>query len=205
MLKRKKGIIFVISAPSGTGKTTICKKLVSEYSDIYISVSTTSRPPRKGEREGRDYFFVTEDKFKDKIRQGKFAEWTKVLGNYYGTEHNSLKRNLERREDVILSIDVKGGRAIKKYYPESVLIFLLPPSLEELKERLKKRGSETSSQLKERLKLAERELKEVKNYNYIVVNSNLEQALRDLRSIIISERCKIHRYDVKEIVNDIKR
>lgn len=205
MIPREKGIIFVVSAPSGTGKTTICNKLVTECSNVSVSISSTSRPPREGEKQGIDYFFITETEFKNGIKQGKFAEWARVLGNYYGTERETLKKNIDGGKDVILSIDVKGAKAIKKCYPDSVLIFLLPPSFDELKYRLKKRGSETPSQLEGRLKLAKRELQEIDNYDYIVINTTLEQALNELKCIISSERCKVHRYNAKQIISSIEK
>jgi len=203
--KDKKGIIFVISAPSGTGKTTMCEKLVEECPEIYLSISTTTRAPRKGEKEGEDYFFITKDKFRKETEQNAFVEWTQVLGNYYGTEFRILKKNLDKGEDVLLSLDVEGGKAIKESYPDSVLIFLLPPSFAELKNRLRKRRSETSSELQGRLKLAETELKLVGKYDYIVTNNSIRKAVDELKCIVISERCKTSRYNLEKIIQNLMK
>jgi len=205
MLERRKGIIFVVSAPSGTGKTTVCEKLIKECPGVYLSVSTTSRQPRKTEKHKKDYFFVTGDEFKDRIKQGKFVEWTKVLDKHYGTEHSMLKRSINKAEDVILSIDVEGARAIKKCYPDSVLFFLVPPSLSELKKRLQKRGSEDAIQLNKRLTLAKKELNQIGNYDYVIVNSQIKKAVYDLKCAIISERNRITRYNPQEIIRNIKK
>lgn len=204
-LELNKGIIFVASGPSGVGKTTVCNRLVEKYSDVTHSISTTSRSPRKGEINGKDYIFVEEEEFREKIREGKFAEWAKVLENYYGTEYESLDKGLKAGKDIILSIDVQGAANIKKYYPESVLIFLLPPSMEELVKRLENRGSEHEKQIRERLNLANEEIKELGNYDYMVINEKVNVAVDNIRWIINAERSTVRRYDVQEVIKNIKR
>ena len=189
-----KGIIFVISAPSGTGKTTLCKMLAAEFTDLKLSVSYTTRAIRPGETDGKSYNFVSNEVFEHMIANNEFIEWANVFGNKYGTPVESVlhKPNF----DTLLEIDVQGAEKIRKYYDEIhklfslVRIFIKPPSEEALIERLKKRGEIKEEELKRRLEAANYEIEKSRFYNYTVTNNILEKAYSKLRSIIIAERCK---------------
>jgi guanylate kinase len=185
-----KGLIFVLSAPSGAGKTTLCNKLLSSELGLVRSVSLTTRLPRKGERDGEDYFFVSKEDFQERRKKGELLEWTTVLGKLYGTPRRFVEKSIDRGIDILLSIDVRGALQVKRLYPQGIFIFILPPSLKTLETRLKKRSTEKNSQIAKRIGLAKRELSFVEHYDYVVVNDNLEEALVKLRSIIIAERRK---------------
>lgn len=205
LLKLEKGIIFVVSGPSGVGKTTVCSKLVQECVNVTHSISTTTRKPRDGEEDGKEYKFIDKEKFREKIKRSEFAEWAKVLDNYYGTEYQLLEENIKKGKDIILSIDVQGAASIKKYYPESVLIFLLPPSMKELAVRLGERGSENEKEVKKRLELANKEIEELGNYDYVLVNEKIDTAVDNIRSIITAERYVLNRYEVSKIIKEVKQ
>ncbi len=205
MYNMTKGIIFVISAPSGTGKTTICDSIIKKFSGVNLSISTTSRFPRENEEDNKDYHFISKDEFENRISMKKFVEWTTVLGNYYGTEYDELDKYLKRKEDVVLNINIDGGKAIKQNYPDSVLIFILPPSLKELQERLKKRGTETSKQLNQRLNMAKHEFEMIAEYDYLLVNENIEKTVEIIDNIIKAEKYKAHRYDINKIITKFKQ
>ena len=184
--KQMTGRIFVISAPSGCGKTTLLKKLLRDE-DLKLghSISMTSRPPREDEKEGVDYYFVSDEAFKEKIKRDEFLEWEENFGNYYGTPREFVERALGRGEKVLLSIDVKGATSIRKAFPnESTLIFILPPSLEELEERLKKRKTDESYVISKRLKIAKEEIAYKDRYDYSIVNDSLANAYDKLKNII---------------------
>lgn len=187
-----KGSLIVVSAPSGAGKTTLCNAIVKDFDRIAFSVSYTTRKPREGEIEGVDYYFIDEKRFKEMIQREEFAEWAMVHGNLYGTAKKTLNDLMERNIDVLLDIDVQGAKQIKALYPEAVLVFIMPPSFEELRERLFKRGAEN---LDLRLRRAFEEMREYFFYDYVIINDNLEKAIGDLKSIIISERLRSKRFD----------
>lgn len=187
-----KGSLIVVSAPSGAGKTTLCNAIVKDFDRIAFSVSYTTRKPREGEIEGIDYYFIDEKRFREMIQREEFAEWAVVHGNLYGTAKKTLNDLIERNIDVLLDIDVQGAKQIKALYPEAVLVFIMPPSFEELRERLFKRGAEN---LDLRLKKALEEIREYSFYDYVIINDNLEKAIGDLKSIIISERLRSKRFD----------
>jgi len=183
-----KGLLVVISSPTAVGKTTVCKELVRRgKGTIVSSISATSRLPRKGEREGVDYFFVGR-KFPELIKKNYFLEWEQVHESYYGTPKKYVEEQVAKNKAIILTIDVKGGSTIRKKYKNSVLIFLLPPSLDVMKKRLEKRGSETITQIKVRLATAVKELKYLKKYDYLVVNDRLDETVKTIESIIQAER-----------------
>ena len=190
-MQKYKGHLFVISGPSGVGKGTLRDKLFQSIPDLYYSVSVTSRKPRKNEEEGKDYFFVDEDKFKKYIKEDKFAEWALVHGDYKGTLLTTIDQNLKQGKDLVLEIDVQGAIQLKNKFPEGIFIFVAPPSWEKLENRLRGRKTEGEDELKKRLKNAHYELKQIKYYNYLIINNHFEKALEELRAIIISERCKI--------------
>jgi len=180
----KKGKIIVISAPSGTGKTTICKELLKRIKNLKYSISTTTRPKRKDEIDGRDYFFVTEEEFKKLIKNHFFVEWQKVHNYYYGTSREFIEKTLNSGYNCLLDIDVKGGLKLKKEYPDGVFIFLAPPNWEELEKRLKKRGTESEKDLKVRLRNAKKEMRYKKHYNHIVINEKLDDTVNKIVEII---------------------
>ena len=182
------GLIFVTASPSAGGKTTINRRLIKTDPGLALSISFTSRSPRKGEREGHDYYFVSESEFKKKIREGDFVEYARVHGSYYGTSISKLSELMESGFDVLLEIDVQGARQIKEKYPESCLIFILPPNFEVLSKRLQARQTETGVEIEVRLRDAKKELEEVSNYDYIVVNDDLEDAVNDMKMIIGARR-----------------
>ena len=195
MNMRKKETLVVISSPSGGGKTTICQRILNKHKDYIRSVSATTRKRRKGERHGKDYLFLTEEEFKKRIKKREFVEWAWVHGNRYGTLKKFVTKTKKGRKVVLFVLDVQGGMALKKKYPQSVLIFLLPPSMEELKRRLTKRGTERTQEMKKRLKTALKEMNFWSKYDYVVINKNLSQTVKSVEKIIDSERLKSIRFD----------
>ncbi len=190
----KKGRVFIFSAPSGCGKTTILREVQRVVDDIRFSVSSTTRKPRPGETHGIDYFFMTDDEFLERVNRSEFLEWACVHGHYYGTERKNVELWQEKGIDVILDIDVQGARQVKCLMPESVSIFILPPSLEELEKRLKGRGTESVEDIKRRLNNARYEISQAYWYDFSVVNDNLDTAVNNVVSIINAYRCKTVRY-----------
>lgn len=200
----KKGIIFVISAPSGTGKTTLCEKLLKLLPDLKLSISHTTRKPRNGERNGIDYYFIDKETFKKMIDTDEFVEWAEVYGNFYGTSKKAINSLISNGYDILLDIDTKGAKNIKKLYPDSVLIFILPPSLDELERRLINRN-EDKNVIKLRLSKASQEISQYKFYDYVVINDNIEQASSNLLCIIHAERLKTKRIDNSKIDEIFKK
>jgi guanylate kinase len=186
------GILFVVSAPSGAGKTTLVRKVIEQLPGVTLSVSCTTRVPRPEEQEGIDYFFITRDAFNAMEREGKFIEWAHVHGDLYGTPRANMAK-LQHGEDLVLEIDTQGAREIRKELNDGVLIFIRPPSLEVLQERLQTRGGDSEEAMQARLHNAQKELDQMAWYDYIVVNDDIEEATRQLASIIIAERCKAAR------------
>lgn len=187
-----KGLLVVLSGPSGAGKGTICKALLKK-NRFWLSVSATTRSPRVGEIPNESYFFITKEEFKDRIDHKDFLEYAEVYGNFYGTPKSSVLEKLESGEDVILEIDIQGALNVKEIYPEGVFIFILPPSMEELKKRIIGRGSETSESLMTRFTTAYKELNYVSKYNYAVVNDEVDLAVKKIQSILTAERCRVDR------------
>ncbi len=176
-----------ISAPSGGGKTTIIKKLFAKHHNCILSISATTRAPRKGERHGIDYYFISENEFEEMIKNDLFLEYEKVHDNYYGTPKSELEK-LKRGEVVLFfDVDVKGALNIKKTFPETLLLFIAPPSIEELRNRLKKRKTDSAAVIEKRLARAEMELKEAEKFDYIVINDHLNKAVAEIESIIFYE------------------
>ena len=188
-----KGQLFVISAPSGTGKSTVLGEVRARLTGLGYSVSHTTRRPRPGEQEGRDYFFVDKETFKRMAEEGSFVEWARVYGDYYGTSFFSLEGQLDSGVDVLLDLDVQGARSIKEHFKESVLIFLVPPSLEVLEDRLRNRGTDGQEVIETRLKKARKEIAEFNRYDYVIINDELEQAVEEVQAIILSERSRTGR------------
>jgi len=190
-----KGLLFIISGPSGVGKGTIRKEISKIFPELKYSISANTRLPRPDEREGVDYYFISREKFESMIRENKFAEWAVVHGEYKGTPLDFLIQQRKIGNDVILEIDVQGAQQIKEKFPEGIFIFIAPPSWEDLVERLKKRGTETEDNLKKRLNDAFEEIVQIENYDYIVINDQLEKAVKKVESIIIAERCRVANFN----------
>ncbi len=192
---KRKGLLYIVSAPSGAGKTTLCKRLTEVVSGIKHSVSYTTRLPRRGEKNNVHYSFISELRFKRMIERGEFAEWAVVHGNLYGTSIKRLEKINREGYDIILDIDTHGAMQIRRKYRDSIGIFILPPSMSALKERLSRRMSESDDEIKRRLDRAKDEIADYKHYDYIVINDDFKQALRELESIIISTRLATSRFD----------
>lgn len=196
----KKGIIFVISAPSGAGKTTLCERLLKSLPDLRMSISHTTRKPRNGEKHGIDYYFVDRKTFETMISNEEFVEWAEVYGNLYGTSKKAINDIMNKECDILLDIDTQGARNIKRLYPESVLIFILPPSLKELERRLLSRDKNDST-VKKRLDKASEEIKQFLFYDYVVINDDIEKAVNELHCVICAERLKTSRIKQESIKN----
>lgn len=195
MKREQRGSIFIVSAPSGAGKTTLCQKLTSVLSGIRHSVSHTTRPPRRGEVNDRDYTFVDEKKFQRMIDEGEFLEWAKVHGNFYGTSMRRLEEMRNEGIDVILDIDTQGARQIRNCCDSGVYIFIMPPSMDALRDRLNKRMSNSYEEIEMRVRRAVEEIREYKDYDYVIVNDDFEKALMEIKAIVIAERVRTYRLD----------
>ncbi len=182
------GLLFIVSAPSGAGKTTLCQALRRHYPDLRYSVSHTTRPPRPGEEDGVAYCFLTPDQFKDGIQKGAWAEWAEVHGHYYGTAAAFLKSGLASGHGILLDIDVQGTRQILKRFPDCVTIFIMPPSLAVLKERLVSRGTDSATVISRRLKNAEKEIAQREIYRHVIVNDQLGRATAELINLFARYR-----------------
>ncbi|MBQ2009285.1 MAG: guanylate kinase [Selenomonadaceae bacterium] len=191
----RKGLLILISGPSGTGKGTVCDLLRKNHPEISYSISATTRQPRPGEQDGVNYYFYDKEKFRQMIDAGELLEWAEVYGNYYGTPKQKVLDRLNAGEDILLEIDTQGALNVMKAVPEGLFIFLLPPSLEELANRLKGRGTETEESLQRRLGAAVDEIKIAHNYRYVVVNDKVEAAEKAIAGIIEAEH---HRTDLNE-------
>ena len=182
----KKGKFIVISGPSGVGKGTICNKLMNEI-DAWYSVSTTTREARVGEVDGVNYFFITKEEFEEKIKNNEFLEYNIYNGNYYGTSKEKVMEKINQGINVFSEIDVNGGHNIKKIFPDALLIYIAPPSMEELEKRLIGRGTDSIEKINERLEIAKKELKEIDFYDYVIVNDDLDKATKEVKEIILKE------------------
>jgi len=187
------GNVFVLSAPSGTGKSTLARQLVKQTEDLNFSVSFTTRKPRPGEMDGRDYFFVDDATFDAMVAADGFVEWVKVYDRRYGTGKAWIQERLASGVDILLDIESQGARKVHQAIPDAVMVFLLPPSSQELSSRLRGRGDESEEQVRIRLDYARHELSQFDGYDYLVVNDTVEQAYRRLESIIIATRCRRER------------
>ncbi|OHE60115.1 MAG: guanylate kinase [Thermodesulfovibrio sp. RBG_19FT_COMBO_42_12] len=186
--RKNRGSLFIVSAPSGSGKTTLCKKLVSSLPNLKFSVSYTTRHPRPGEVNNRDYTFITRNEFMSMVDKKEFIEWAEIHGEFYGTSKKMLEELIGSGIDVILDIDTQGAMQLKKKYGEGTYIFVLPPSIEVLRERLEKRMTDLKEEIEKRLKMASVEIKSYYTYDYVIINDTFEDALKELESIIISHR-----------------
>ena len=189
---RQKGLLIVISGPSGCGKGTICKELRARHPEIKVSVSTTTREIRAGEVEGRDYRYISKEEFERQVQEGEFLEYARIYsGNYYGTPKKYVKETLMAGDDLILEIDIQGALQVKEKFEEGVFIFLVPPSMEELHRRLVQRGRETPELIMERFKSAYEEMNFINRYNYVVTNDKVDEAIKKIEAIIAAEKCRV--------------
>lgn len=188
---QRKGILYVISAPSGAGKSTLCRELLDIFPELRHSVSFTTRKPRIGEIEGKDYFFISREDFMQMVDDGGFAEWAEVHGNFYGTAIKTLRECCESGVDLILDIDCQGAAQLKKKQVDGVNIFILPPSFRELRRRLEGRNTDPPDVIARRIENAVAEIRESKWYDYVVVNDVFSRAVEDLKSIVEAERCRV--------------
>ncbi len=198
----RRGILFIISAPSGTGKTTLCKQLTANIPGLWHSISYTTRSPRAGEEHGREYFFTDEPTFQSMIDRHEFVEWARVYGHLYGTPRKTLADKIDQGIDVLLEIDVQGALQVKKKFDDAVSIFILPPSMTVLRQRLQSRASDTTEEIQRRLQKVKEEVWSYREYAYIVRNDDLTRSLRDLENIFLGERLKTKRLDMTWIENN---
>ena len=203
MIKHKqKGEFIIISGTTCAGKGTVIEKLLAKDKNLALSISYTSRAKRDGEVDGVDYHFISHDEFEKRIQKGEFLEYAKVrYGEYFGTAKKDVQKLLETGKDVILEIDVQGAQQIKEMFPETILIFIMAPSMNEVKRRIKARGKETKEQILDRFITAYREINEIPKYNYVVVNDNLEDAVKKVEAILISEKCRVDRIEEIDVEN----
>lgn len=186
----KQGLFLVVSAPSGAGKSSICQKLLYLCPKLDFSVSYTSRLPRPGEIDGRDYHFVSRENFQKRAKSGEFVEWVENFGHLYGTSRRIMEKSQKQGGDLLLDVEPRGAKKIKKIFKKAVFVFVLPPTRADLMKRLKKRGHETKGAIRARLAQAESELKEIFWYDYIIFNKELDEAVQQLRSVYIAEKCR---------------
>lgn len=190
---QKSGLLIVISGPSGVGKGTVCTLLRKKMPQLVYSVSVTTRAPRQGEQDGVNYFFTTVSEFEKMIQEGKLIEWAQYVGNYYGTPREFVEQTLEEGKDVLLEIDVQGALQVKKVFPEAIFIFLLPPTMDDLRKRIEGRGTESPKVLDQRLQAATKEYEFLDRYDYVVINDEIEQACHRIQSIILAEHSRAER------------
>jgi guanylate kinase len=198
-------MVYVISGPSGCGKSSLIERSLALLVDVRFSVSHTTRKKRRGEVEGKDYYFIDEDKFRNMVRRDAFIEWAVVHGAYYGTSRKELKKGASR--DVVLDIDVQGARQVKDRVEGAVFIFVLPPSLDVLKERLQSRGQDSQAAIAERLRTARREVREYSRFDHVIINDRLDAAAEELASIVICHRTRraAREKDIRPILASFRR
>lgn len=205
---KKRGLLIVVSGPSGAGKDSVCNLVKESNSNLWISVSCTSRNIRNGEVDGVNYYYLTKDEFEKKIKNHDFLEYAIYNDNFYGTPIDKIEEKLNNGFDVVLVIEVEGALKVKKLYEDAIFIFILPPSMEELKNRLVKRGTESPDKILKRFKTAYKEINEISKYNYVIVNDDLSEAAKKMESIIISERSRVDRIEdtlvsnIEEVIHE---
>lgn len=205
ILSPTRGMLIVLSGPSGVGKNTLVKKGLEVLDNITYSISATTRKPREGERDGIDYFFISEREFKERIARNEFLEWAEVYGNFYGTPRAYIESMLEKGVDVILDIDIQGAASIRRNCTDGVFIFIVPPSSTELMNRLRRRGTESEAAILSRISNVSAELKAIPEYDYILVNTDIEETTERLKSIVIAERCKVKRVGLSKFFREFEK
>jgi guanylate kinase len=198
-MESTKGNLFIITAASGAGKTSLVKALVSDNPNIKVSISFTTRNPRVGERDGKDYFFLDETDFKKMVENNEFLEMAKCHGSLYGTSKLTVKETLDKGEDIILEIDYQGAFNVKKLFPESISIFIIPPSIKALEDRLHKRGQDSEKDIKLRVAAARNEMSHLGKFDYVTINNKFEKALFELKTIINFNQILNHKYLIDEL------
>ena len=205
---KHKGLLVVISGFSGAGKGTLMKKLLEEYQQYALSISMTTRAPREGEVNGREYFFATREQFEDKIKQGGFVEHAQYCGNYYGTPKDYVEQQLEAGKDVILEIEIQGAMKVKEQFADAILLFVMPPSISELHKRLVGRGTETEEVIMQRLQRAKEEAVGIEDYDYIIINDDLDTCVKELNELLEKTHEEIqaqyHPNNYKELIENIR-
>ena len=199
--EQTKGSLVVISGPSGAGKDTVVEKYIKKYKSAWLSVSCTSRDMRPGDKEGESYYFISREEFEKKIKAGDFLEYALYNDNYYGTPKEHIEEHLNNGEDVILVIEVQGALKVKELIPEAICIFIMPPSMKELRKRLVGRKTESKDKILKRFKTAYQEINEVANYNYVVTNDIVDNAVEKVRAILLSEKCRVDRIEAVYLDN----
>lgn len=198
------GILVVLSGPSGVGKNTLVKKGLEKIDRVTYSISATTRQPRNGEKDGVDYFFMSKEEFQERIQQDEFLEWAEVYGNFYGTPRGYVESMLKSGIDVLLDIDIQGAASIRKKVPNAISVFLLPPSADELMNRLIGRGTDSKSVILNRMSHVLDEIKSIPHYDYVIVNADITEAIEQLKAIIIAERCRVGRTNFSELFNEFE-
>ena len=199
---RRRGTLFVVSAPSGAGKTTLCRDVRRRVPNLAYSVSVTTRAPRPGEMDGTDFHFVAAPRFREMLDRGEFAEWATVHGNLYGTRARTLEDALNDGRDVLLDVDTQGAAQLRARYPEAVLVFITAPSMAELEQRLRERGADGDTEIERRLRRAREEIALWREYQYLIVNRDLKEAVEQLEAIVLAERCRTARLSL--MLNDLE-
>ncbi|CDX02831.1 Guanylate kinase [bioreactor metagenome] len=192
-MEQNHGLLIVLSGPSGAGKGTLCQELLRQLPQVKYSVSATTRQPRPGEVDGLHYYFRSREEFQTMIEQDQLLEWAEFCGNYYGTPQFAVEQALQAGNDVILEIEIQGALQVKQRFPQGVFIFVVPPSMDELSQRIHKRGTESEEVIQKRLQTAARELEYVSEYDYVVVNDEIPLAVDKLKSILLAEKCRVKR------------
>ena len=200
--QRERGSLIVVSGPSGCGKGTVIQELLKSHKDAWLSISCTSRDPRPGDVPNESYYFITREEFEEKIEKGEFLEYAEYNKNYYGTPKEKIEERLAKGIDVILEIEVQGALKVKELVPEAICIFIMPPSMKELKKRLVGRGTESKEKVLGRFKTAYQEINNVTRYNYVVTNDDVENAVAKMSAILLSEKCRVDRIEEVYLNNE---
>lgn len=200
--QRERGSLIVVSGPSGCGKGTVIQEFLKNHKDAWLSISCTSRDPRPGDVPNESYFFISRDEFEEKISKEEFLEYAEYNGNYYGTPKEHIEERLAKGIDVILEIEVQGALKVKELVPEAICIFIMPPSMKELKKRLVGRGTESKEKVLGRFKTAYQEINNVTRYNYVVTNDEIENAVAKMSAILLSEKCRVDRIEELYLNNE---